>query len=66
MMGMTRLQPLDYPELNNLVRPRQRDIYVGPRLSHVAKARWQGNLYELRVGMLVATLARGDKLGHPF
>ena len=39
MMGMTRLQPLDYPELNNLVRPRQRDIYVGPRISHAVEAR---------------------------
>ena len=66
MASMTPLQPLDNLELNNLVPSRQRDIYVGPRLSHVVEARWQGNLHELQVGMLVATLARGDKLGHPF
>ena len=53
-------------ELNNLVRPRQRDIYVGPRISRTAEARWQGNLHELQVGMLVATLAGDDELGHPF
>ena len=39
---------------------------MGPRISCVAKARWQRNLHELQVGMLVATLARGDELGHPF
>ena len=66
MASTTPLQQLDNLELNNIVRPRQRDIYVGPRLSHVAETRWQGNLHELQVGMLVATLAGGDKLGHPF
>ena len=58
MVSAIHLQPPDNLELKNLVHPRQR--------SHVAEARWQGNLYELQVGMLVATLARGDKLGHPF
>ena len=38
---------------------------MGPRLSHVVETRWQGNLHELQVGMLVATLARGNRLGHP-
>ena len=37
-----------------------------PRISRTVEARWQGNLHELQVGMLVATLAGGDKLGHPF
>mgnify|MGYP006889222051 CR=1 FL=1 len=43
------------PNLNNLVCPRERNIYVGPRISCAAEARWQGNLHELQVGMLVAT-----------
>ena len=41
-------------------------FYVGPRISRTAEVRWKGNLYELRVGMLVATLAQDDELGHPF
>ena len=60
------LQSLGNSDLNNLVRPRQRDIYVGPRISRVAEARWQGNVHELQVGMMVATLAGGDEMGHPF
>ena len=47
MASTTRLQRLDNLELNNLVRPQQRDIYMGPGLSHVVEARWQGNLHEL-------------------
>ena len=39
---------------------------MGPRISRTTEARWQGNLHELQVGMLVATLAGGDELGHPF
>ena len=62
----TNVQSLDNPDLNNLVRPRQRDIYVGPRISRAAEARWQGNLHELQVGMMVATLAGGDETGYPF
>ena len=53
-------------ELNNLVHPQQRDIYVGPRISHTAEARWQGDLHELQVGMLVATLAGDNEFDHPF
>ena len=53
-------------ELNNLVHPQQRDIYVGPRISHTVKARWQGNLHGLQVGMLVATLAGDNEFDHPF
>ena len=28
--------------------------------------RWQGNLHELQVRMMVATLAGGNEIGHPF
>ena len=66
MVSSTHHQSIDNMELNNLVRPQQRDIYVGPRISRTAEARWQGNLHELQVGMLVATLAQDDELGHPF
>ena len=52
-------------ELNNLVHPQQRDIYVGPRISCTVEARWQGNLHKLQVGILVATLVGDDELGHP-
>ena len=41
-------------------------IYVGSRISRAAKARWQGNVHELQVGVMVATLAGGDEMGHPF
>ena len=57
---------VDNMALNNLVQPQQRDVYVGPRTSHTIQARWQGNLHELQVGMLVATLAKDDELNHPF
>ena len=30
-------------ELDILLHPQQRDIYVGPRMTKVAEARWQGN-----------------------
>ena len=58
-------QPLP-EELGNLVQPPQRDIYVGPRMSRETEARWHGNLQEIEVGSLIATLADGDTLGHPF
>ena len=66
MISLTHHQPSNNIELHNLVRPLQRDIYVGPRKSRIVEARWQGNLQELQVGMLVATLAGDDNLGHPF
>ena len=53
-------------ELRKIVYPQQRDIYVGPRMSKEAEARWQGNLEEIKVGSLIATLADNDALGHPF
>jgi hypothetical protein len=53
-------------ELAKLIRPNQRDIYVGPKMSKEAEARWRGNLQEIEVGMLIATLAEDDELGHPF
>ena len=67
MVSTTRHQSLDNTDsLKNLVRPRQRDIYVGPRILCTTEARWQGDLHELQVGMLVPTLAGGDELGHLF
>ena len=65
-MTTTNVQSLDNSDLNNLVRPRQRDIYVGPRISCAAEARWQGSVHELQVGMMVATLAGADEMGIPF
>ena len=55
MVPIAHHQSID--ELSNLVRPR---------ISCTAEARWQGDLHELRVGMLVATLAQDDELSHPF
>ena len=66
MLTTTNVQSLDNPHVNNLVPPRHRDIYVGPRILCVVEARWRGNLRELQVGMLVVTLASGDEMGHPF
>ena len=51
---------------DNLVHPQQRDIYVGPRMTKAAEARWQGNLQELAVGMLIATPADENSHGHQF
>ena len=65
-MTTTNVQSLDNLDLNNLVPPQQRDIYVGPRILRAVEARWQGHLHELQVGMMVATLAGGDEMGHPF
>ena len=59
-------QLVDNMALNNLVHPQQRDVYVGPRTSHTIQARWQGNLHELQVGMLVVTLAGDNEFDHPF
>ena len=59
LVSTSRHRSLENIELDNPVHPQQRDIYVGPRISHTAEARWQGNLHELQVGMLVATLAGG-------
>ena len=44
------------PDLDNLLHPPQRDIYVGPRMTKAAEARWQGNTQEIKVGMLIAHL----------
>ena len=65
-MSTSQHQLVDNMELNNLVHPQQRDIYVGPRISHTVKARWQGNLHELQIGKLVATLARENEFDHLF
>jgi hypothetical protein len=53
-------------ELAQLIRSDQRDIYVGPKTSKEAEARWRGNLQEIEVGMLIAMLVEDDELGHPF
>jgi hypothetical protein len=53
-------------ELAKLIRPDKRDIYVRPKMSKEAEARWRGNLQEIEVGMLIATLAEDDELGHSF
>ena len=53
-------------DIRLLSQPEQRDIYVGPRMSREAEARWHGNLQEISVGSLIVTLADGDELGHPF
>ena len=53
-------------DLRHLAHPEQRDIYVGPRMSKESEARWHGNLQEIKAGSLIATLADGDALGHPF
>ena len=49
--------PLPAPNVinDNLLHPQERDIYVGPRMTKATEARWQGNLQELKVGMLIAT-----------
>ena len=39
---------------------------MGPRMSKATEARWQGNLQELVVGMLIATLADDNEQGHQF
>ena len=49
-----------------MIHPQQRDIYVRPRLSKDVEARWCGDLQDIEVGTLIATLADGDDLGHPF
>ena len=54
------------PDLDNLLHPPQRDIYVGPRMTKAAEARWQGNTQEIKVGMLIATPADENDLGHQF
>ena len=51
---------------DSLVHPQQRDIYVGPRMTKAAEARWQGNLQELAAGMLIATPADENSHGHQF
>ena len=65
-ISQTHHQPSNNIKLHNLVRPLERDIYVEPRKSRTVEARWQGNLQELQVGMLVATLVGDDNLGHSF
>ena len=39
---------------------------MGPIISCTTEARWKGNLHELEIGMLVATLAEDDELKCPF
>ena len=39
---------------------------MGPRISRAVQARWQGNLHELQVGKLVATLVGDNEFDHPF
>ena len=51
---------------DSLLHPQQRDIYVGLRMTNAVEARWQGNLQELKVGMLIATLVDDNELGHRF
>ena len=53
-------------DLDNLLHPQQRDIYVGPRMTKATEACWQGNLQEMKVGMLIATPADDNDLGHQF
>ena len=53
-------------ERDTSVHPQQRDIYVGPRLTRGAESTWQGNLQDITIGMLIATPAEGNELGHPF
>ena len=53
-------------DLDNLFHPQQRDIYVGLRMTKAAKARWQGNKQDINIGMLIATLANENDLGHQF
>ena len=53
-------------ECDTLIHPQQRDIYVGPRLTRGAESIWEGNLKDINVGMLIATPAEGNDLGHPF
>ena len=53
-------------DLDNLLHPQQRYIYVGPRMTNAAEARWQGNTQEIKVGMLIATPADENDLGHQF
>ena len=49
-----------------MLHPQQRDIYVGPRMTKVAEACSQGNTQEINVGMLIATLAFDNDMGHQF
>ena len=51
-------------ELENLLHPQQRDIYVGPKMTKAAEARWQENTQEIKVGMLIVTPVDENELGH--
>ena len=51
-------------ELDNLLHPQQRDIYVGSSITKAVEARWQGNTQEIKVRMLIATLADDNDLGN--
>ena len=53
-------------ELDNLLHPQQRDIYVGPRMTKAVEARWQRNTQEIKVGMLITTPIHENDLGHQF
>ena len=52
--------------LDNLIHPQQRDIYIGPRMTKVVEAHWQGNAQEINVGMLTVTPADANDMGHQF
>ena len=49
-----------------MVHPQQRDIYVGPRMTKVAEARWQGNLQEFAARMFIATPPDENSHDHQF
>ena len=66
MMGRTHHHSLENVELNNLILPRQWDIYRGPRKSRTVEARWEGSLDELQIGMVVPTLVDNDELSYSF
>ena len=51
---------------DSLVHPQQRDIYVRPRMTKAIESRWQGNLQELKVGMLIATPTNNNDPGYQF
>ncbi|KAH7365155.1 hypothetical protein KP509_18G011500 [Ceratopteris richardii] len=59
-------QACNVDALQSFIHPPERNIYVGPRMTKQAEARWQGNLIEINVGTLIAVLADGDEATRPF
>ena len=51
-------------DLDDLLHPQQRDINVGLRMTKEVEARWQGNLQEMMVEMLIDTPTYDNNLGH--